>query len=284
MFGEGPMLEGHWYNPKTGDSFTVRDTFFEDNNLIVMTTDGRRMNYDMISKYVKTDKPMPKQKPVAKKQEIPQSILNQVLPTTNNGQLNQPIKKNNYDNLLTDEDKKLLGVDIDPGILQVNNDTDVYSNAVPRPEIKLPVQQTTQEDEDTMLIRRILKRATAPSVDCRITWKNFPAKQFDMLEMMAVEPEKIADYYLSNINLESLRDIVKRGITDYIDKMLTPHEVKLEIPEEEPVYQGDPISSGEKEATQPAKEGIATSVRKTAVRKSNKPASKSTTKKTTKKK
>ena len=49
IFGEGPILSGHWYNPSTGDSFTVKDTYFEDNNLYVITTDGRRMNYDMIS-------------------------------------------------------------------------------------------------------------------------------------------------------------------------------------------------------------------------------------------
>ena len=230
MFGEGPMLEGHWYNPKTGDSFTVRDTFFEDNNLIVMTTDGRRMNYDMISRYVKTDKPMPKQQPV-QKQEIPQSILNQVLPVTNDDKLNQPIKKANYDDLLTDEDRALLGADIDTASAEVRQ-------TIQKPESVI-------EDEDTMLIRRILKKASSPTVDCKITWTNFPAKQFDMLDMMAVEPEKIADYYLSSIDIASLREIVKKSIHDYIDKMLNPQEAEDDS-EEKPVYKGDSASSGEK--------------------------------------
>ena len=230
MFGEGPMLEGHWYNPKTGDSFTVRDTFFEDNNLIVMTTDGRRMNYDMISRYVKTDKPMPKQQPV-QKQEIPQSILNQVLPVTNDDKLNQPIKKTNYDDLLTDEDRALLGVEVDTAAAEVRQ-------TIQKPESVI-------EDEDTMLIRRILKKASSPTVDCKITWNNFPAKQFDMLDMMAVEPEKIADYYLSSIDIASLREIVKKSIHDYIDKMLSQQEAEDDC-EEKPAHHGDTASSGEK--------------------------------------
>ena len=246
MFGEGPMLEDHWYNPKTGDSFTVRDTFFEDNNLIVMTTDGRRMNYDMISRYVKTDKPMPKQQPEPRKQEIPQSILNQVLPVTNDDKLNQPIKKTNYDDLLTDEDRALLGAEVDTAAAEVRQ-------TIQKPESVI-------EDEDTMLIRRILKKATSPTVDCKITWNNFPAKQFDMLDMMAVEPEKIADYYLASIDIASLREIVKKSIhnyidkmlnvkksihDDYIDKMLSQQESEDDS-EEKPAHHGDTISSGEK--------------------------------------
>ena len=32
MFGaQGPMMTGTWYNPNNGDSFTVRDCFFENN-------------------------------------------------------------------------------------------------------------------------------------------------------------------------------------------------------------------------------------------------------------
>ena len=28
---EGPIMTGSWYNPNTGDSFVVRDSFFENN-------------------------------------------------------------------------------------------------------------------------------------------------------------------------------------------------------------------------------------------------------------
>ena len=48
---DGPIMDGTWYNTTTGDSFTVRDTFFQDNQLMVATTDGRLMDYNMIQNY-----------------------------------------------------------------------------------------------------------------------------------------------------------------------------------------------------------------------------------------
>ena len=32
--GDGPLMTGHWHNYKTGDSFTVADTFFQDNQYV----------------------------------------------------------------------------------------------------------------------------------------------------------------------------------------------------------------------------------------------------------
>lgn len=215
IFGEGPILTGNWYNPKTGDSFTVRDTYFEDNNFYVITTDGRRMDYNLMSQYIQSDKPIPKmeeQKPQT--HQIPQEVLSQM-------------ESNVGDEFMTDEDRALINGTT--GELQVSQVNIQQPTSI---QHKTIVTQGKGEDEDTMLIRRVLKRATLPSIDCRITWKNFPIKQFDMLDMMAVDTNKIADYYLSNINLEEIREIVKKGILEYIDKQLIPQEVKIVIPEE----------------------------------------------------
>ena len=82
---DGPIMTGTWYNPKTGDKFTVRDTYFEDNNYMVITTDGRRMDYNMIQNYVKSDSPIPKmEQPNAAPQPIKigdiQETSNPILP------------------------------------------------------------------------------------------------------------------------------------------------------------------------------------------------------------
>ena len=61
---EGPNMEGTWYNPHTGDSFTVRNSFFEDNQFIVQTEDGRILKYEQIQEYIKSDKPINIQTPV----------------------------------------------------------------------------------------------------------------------------------------------------------------------------------------------------------------------------
>ena len=198
IFGEGPILTGNWYNPKTGDSFTVRDTYFEDNNFYVITTDGRRMDYNLMSQYVQSDKPLPKMEQPHAPQQIPQEVLSQMTNDSN-------------DDFMTDEDRALLiGVTGELKGSQVN----VQQPASIQP--KPVVTQGQGESEDDMLVRRILKRASKPVVTCGVKWSNFPEKQFEMLDMMAVDIEKIVEYYLQSIDLEALREEVKYGIEKYI--------------------------------------------------------------------
>jgi hypothetical protein len=196
IFGEGPILTGNWYNPKTGDSFTVRDTYFEDNNFYVLTTDGRRMDYNLMSQYVQSDKPIPKmaqQKP--QQPQIPQEVLSQM-------------ESEGADDFMTDEDRALLmGSPVPP---QQPVQPTIH------PNFSGTVTQGQGESEDDMLVRRILKRASKPAITCGVKWSNFPEKQFEMLDMMAVDTEKIVEYYLQSIDLEALREEVKFGIEKYI--------------------------------------------------------------------
>ena len=71
---EGPMMEGTWYNTRTGDSFTVRDSFFEDNQFVVTTTDGRYLKYEQIQDYIKSDKPIEMKKPEPKQEALPAEV------------------------------------------------------------------------------------------------------------------------------------------------------------------------------------------------------------------
>ena len=242
IFGEGPVLTGNWYNPKTGDSFTVRDTYFEDNNFYVLTTDGRRMDYNLMSQYVQSDKPIPKmEQPQA---QIPQEVLSQM-------------ESGGADDFMTDEDRALLiGSAVQP---------------------QQPMQQVSQsnfsgtvtlgkgESEDDMLVRRILKRASKPAVTCGVKWSNFPEKQFEMLDMMAVDTEKIVEYYLQSIDLQALREEVKYGIEKYIYDYL---DNEKEIAEFNESFEPEVVE--EEQVEKPVEKP--------------KPTKKSTTKKTTKKK
>jgi hypothetical protein len=200
IFGEGPILTGNWYNPKTGDSFTVRDTYFEDNNFYVITTDGRRMDYNLMSQYIQSDKPIPKmEEPKPQQPQIPQEVLSQM------------INAGTGDDFMTDEDRALImGVTGELKGSQVS--IQQPANIQPKPV----VTQGQGESEDDMLVRRILKRASKPAVTCGVKWSNFPEKQFEMLDMMSVDPEKIIDYFLQSIDLEALREEVKFGIEKYI--------------------------------------------------------------------
>lgn len=217
IFGEGPILTGNWYNPKTGDSFTVRDTYFEDNNFYVITTDGRRMDYNLMSQYVQSDKPIPKmaqQKP--QQAQIPQEILSQM-------------ESNVGDDFMTEEDKALiLGSPVPP-------QQPVQQSVQPtiHPNFSGTATQGQGESEDDMLVRRILKRSTTPDVDCKVNWKNFPTKQMEMLDMMAVDADAIVDYYIKDIDLEQIREIVKEAIRKHIEKSLYTEEKTEEKPTKE---------------------------------------------------
>lgn len=57
--GDMPMITGKWYNPKTGDCITVRDTIFEDGNIKIIASDGRMIPYTVFENYVKGEGPGP---------------------------------------------------------------------------------------------------------------------------------------------------------------------------------------------------------------------------------
>lgn len=212
IFGEGPILTGNWYNPKTGDSFTVRDTYFEDNNFYVITTDGRRMDYNLMSQYVQSDKPIPKMEEQKQQAQIPQEVLSQMA-------------NNDSDDFMTEEDKALImGSPVQP---QQPVQPTIH------PNFSGTVTQGQGESEDDMLVRRILKRSTTPDVDCKVSWRNFPTKQMEMLDMMAVDVDAIVDYYIKDIDLEQIREFVKEGIRKHIEKSLNCGEPTEEKPTKE---------------------------------------------------
>ena len=214
IFGEGPILTGNWYNPKTGDSFTVRDTYFEDNNFYVLTTDGRRMDYNLMSQYVQSDKPVPKMEQSKPQTQLPKEVLSQM-------------ESNDTDDFMTDEDRALI----------MANTVQPQHPVQPmiHPNFSGPATMGQGESEDAMLVRRILKRSTPPDVDCKVNWKNFPTKQMEMLNMMAVDVDAIVDYYIKDISLEQIREIVKEGIRKHIEKSLSSEEqIKEKSTKDEP--------------------------------------------------
>ena len=204
LIGDGPALNGHWYNPRTGDSFTVKDTYFEDNNLFCITTDGRRLDYNIMQNYIQSDKPFPKQnQPV--KPNIPDSILNEVLPV------------NSSDRPLNNNAGPLTGMDTS---LMTEEDLALITGQAPKGQASFAAHTqaiaSVPKDEDVLLIERLLKRVSKPAVTCGVKWSNFPEKQFEMLDMMAVDAEKIVEYFLQSIDLQKLREEVKIGIEKYI--------------------------------------------------------------------
>lgn len=211
MFGgEGPIMQGTWYNPSTGDAFTVRDSFFEDNQYTVTTTDGRYLNYNQLQSYVQTDmkledlKRMKEEKQNTVKEEIPAEIASLIEGS------DDP-----YAGMMTPDDLMIGNIKPNLGNLYKND---------------LPVQQTpvgyvTVDKYDAgkgqsmneAIIEKALKNAEKPEFNVNVIWDNFPLKQIEMLkDIMEIPEDEIIDWYLNNIEMIEVVDALKTAIRSKI--------------------------------------------------------------------
>lgn len=200
---EGPMMDGTWSNPHTGDSFTVRDTYFQDNQLMVSTTDGRMLDYNTIQDYIKTDKPFPK----------PTNNHNDHLPTEVSSLIDN--------NEMLEEDLNL--------IKGQNLYNKPYTPVTTPMQVESLYEKPIQESEDQLFIKRVLKKAQAPKITVKIDWSKFPQKQLELLvDMMDVDLELISDYFINNINMDDIRQSIKEQIVNTIKNKMIREETTVE--------------------------------------------------------
>ena len=202
MFGgEGPVMQGTWYNPKTGDAFTVRDSFFEDNQYVVTTTDGRYLNYNQIQNYIQSDMPLEQ----LKKQMKPQQPAKNEIPA----ELKDLIEtEDSVESMMSPEDAALI-----TGGRSLGNLNDRHIAPASEHQIKLPVTQDVPSNINYSIIEKALKNASKPEIDVNIKWDNYPLKQIDMLtDVMEIPIDEIVTWYLDNINMYDIAEAVKESI------------------------------------------------------------------------
>ena len=208
--GGAPMMEGTWYNPKTGDSFTVRDTFFENNELIVFTTDGRRLNYNTIERYVKSDKPIPKQENPSKGMKLNNT---QTLPSEVSALLD------------TSDSTSIVNKQENIAEPKINDNSNyMYSDTYIK---SVDVQNTS---ENWKIIDKALSKVNkAPKMNIELEWEDFPMKEIDLLESIMEIPEnEIIDYLVSFFDIQTLIESIKSEIISYINKKLNNKENKTD--------------------------------------------------------
>lgn len=192
----GPMIDGTWYNQKTGDSFTVRDSFFQDNQLMIQTTDGRMMDYNMIQDYVKSDKPLPKPQKTTK-DNLPPEITNEL----------EDI------NILDDDAELINGIKNNTTRISMNNDIETRNGD--------EIEEGPQTVEDRKFVERLLKRGTNPGMDFVIKWEKFPKKQMEILcDYMGIDDKLITDYYINNININDIVSQIRKQLVEFISSKL----------------------------------------------------------------
>ena len=189
--GEGPMMSGTWYNPTNGDSFTVADSFFQDNQYIVKTTDGRMLDYNFIQNYVKSDKPLQKMEQMVKPQQsLPPEVASII------------------DTDILDDDLNMIKGNL--GNLH---------------------QPTPQAIGNTHIIEKALGKKSIPNLNTYIAWDKFPSKELEMLfEIMEIDKSEVLEWYLNKIDLNIIKKSIKESLEAYIDCKLTPDQDEQFIP------------------------------------------------------
>lgn len=195
---DGPMMSGTWYNPTNGDSFTVADSFFQDNQYIVKTTDGRLLDYNFIQHYVKSDKPIPKQTVEQKKEKLPEEVAN--------------LLANNNDDDILEEDLQLISN---------NNLGNLKDNQRNNPSQKTHTQSTSNISTELVIVQKALSKTSEPLMNIDITWNNFPSKEIGLLtEVMDINVDDVISYYLSQIDMQGIYNNLATCLIEFIKNKL----------------------------------------------------------------
>lgn len=197
---EGPIMSGTWYNPNNGDSFTVHDSFFEDNQYVVQTTDGRFLKYDQIQNYVKSDKPLDMNALKLDKSQSKEPTVSDLPPEVMGLLETTHTAGDPYNS---------LGNIYEPSTIK--NEPEILSGLNGRPILEMT---------NNAIIDKALSKRTMPDIQIGINWNKCPLKEMKMLiDLMDVKQEEVADWYVNNVNIENITQIVKSSLKSYIDEL-----------------------------------------------------------------
>lgn len=208
QFGmEGPNMTGTWINPNTGHKFTVRDSFFENNEFKVLTTEGQLLDYNMLQHYVQCNDN--NGKPIAptddiinmskQEDEIPQEVMDMI-----------------------EEDVQL--------IKNPSTKTRGLGN-INTPRVG-PVDTLSEEErmknEDRVMINRVLRRSDSPEIVTSIAWPNIPVKQLDtLINMLGVDVEDVVEHYINKVDIDAVATSVKEKMAEFIKGTLETGTINI---------------------------------------------------------
>ena len=188
MMGDGPNLTGTWYNVNTGDHFTVRDTYFEDNKIKVQTTDGRIIGYEQLQNYVQSEVPITKN-------NIPVPIGDGTM-SNKNAQTSSP-----ESSILTDNNL-LVGLEKASGIAQ---------NA----------PQTSKSENFQIIDKAMSKVTSEPDFKIEIEWPNFPKKELSLLlDVMDIPTDEVIRYCYDKFITDKISEKISESFENCIKSKL----------------------------------------------------------------
>lgn len=222
-----PMMTGTWINPKTGHKFTVRDCFFQDGQFMITTTDGQMLDYNTIQNYIQaTDK-------AGNPDELATVSESKSL-------------GNLYKNTPSDIPSSLASELADETSPEISSAAGSLFTEALNDNIYPTRPQPTQPapDFDLVMIERALGKKPLPVLNASLDWPEAPTKQLEILtETLGVEPKKISEWYISKIDMNSVRQRCIELLTEALNNLQ-----KTEPPSETP--EAPEISSKKSKSTE----------------------------------
>ena len=242
--GTAPMMEGTWFNPKTGDVVKIRDTFFENNNYIARTTDGRMLNYSQLQNYIRDDSKSLK-KPV-QEQKTPEKPA--AKPTPMGGPSTPNV---NPDAMLSAEDLAMLDELEKPAEEPMFDQTKARHIS---PEQQAEIEAThglqngmaermngiagylDQRGQELSVSDQILDRALSdgevPVLTVEVKWKA-PVEKLNFLrDQMGITDSDIVRWIMRSLDSRDLRADAKDSVNAWVYKTFGSEQPKAE--KEEP--------------------------------------------------
>lgn len=237
----GPVMDGTWVNLNTSDIFTVREAFFQDNQYLIQTTDGRLLDCNFIQDYIKVDNEKTAREMLStdKKHNIetmPPEVANLIESNNAND------SNDDYSNYIIPEDKDLINgksylpqYNINTGkeFIKSNNDNIIYEEYGEN-----PINQI--ENEDLLFIKRVLKNIEIPNLDIQVDWKTIPISKLDtLINILGVDVDNIADWIMKDIDIMRIKNDIKLSIRDKIQACVGGSDEKPKEPS--PVKKSSPV-------------------------------------------
>lgn len=183
--GPGAQITGTWYNKRTGQSITVRDSFIDGEGMQIMTSNGALISGDEFSRdYIQVD--------------------NTVY---------------DFDGKPTDEKDQIDYEEMFSHSTQVDYSAQVFPKQETFSAPTTTTPQPKQGDMKYQMLSKLFDKLTdTPSLDVNVIWNSIPVSELNMLKsFFDLTDEDISDYiyehYCTDVE-------IKAAITSAVKRML----------------------------------------------------------------
>ena len=188
-FGGG-MITGTWYNPKTKKKVTVRDSYLDGEDMVILCTNGESMSMNEFSNFIQ--------------------ITN-----------DDDIKELERGNATSKEDILFEGMGEKPsqpnfGVISQLGDESLIKQTletIKEPKPKENTKPTDSSLSSNEMVLKVLEKSPSPKIHLSIEWEDYPSNEMNMLKNIF----NITDEQISNtiLNKYCTLDVLKEAFQKY---------------------------------------------------------------------